>query len=199
MLTLRDKIKLLLDTLSLELQRGVRCLEIVKAVNQLYKDGQLKREVAFFEIVYDACRREALLSLAKLVIAEKESLSVEYLLNCALEVPSKGFAHASREELKAAVSEHRHRLAELAPLVEDLKARRDRSLAHLDRKHVNEPQILANAAIDLEKVDQAFEMSREIINVYRGYFGMPALTFEAMRAGLNEEMVNLAFSFRPKR
>ncbi|HEX6305279.1 MAG TPA: hypothetical protein VFZ76_13890, partial [Anaerolineales bacterium] len=191
MLSLKEKVRLLLDNLSLELERGVRCLEVVKAIKFADPREEVRDESTFFITVHEACQRGALLSLAKLVIAEKESISVDYLLNCALEVPSKAFPHASRDTLEAAVSGHRGQLAGLATLSEDLKARRDRMLAHLDRKHVNEPEVLPSGAIDLEVIEEGYETVSEIITAYRGYFGMPALSLEEMRAGLIEEVAEL--------
>lgn len=188
----------MLENLSLELERGVRCLEVVKAIKFADPREEVRDESAFFITVDEACQRGALLSLAKLVIAEKESVSVDYLLNCALEVPSKAFPHASREMLEAAVSGHRSQLAGLETLSEDLKARRDRMLAHLDRKHVNAPEALPSGAIDLEVIEEGYETVSEIINAYRGYFGMPALSLEEMRAGIIEEVAELADCVRHK-
>ena len=198
MLSLKEKVRLLLENLSLEVERGVRCLEVVKAIKFADPREEVRDESAFFITVDEACQRGALLSLAKLVIAEKESVSVDYLLNCALEVPSKAFPHASREMLEAAVSGHRSQLAGLETLSEDLKARRDRMLAHLDRKHVNAPEALPSGAIDLKVIEEGYETVSEIINAYRGYFGMPALSLEEMRAGIIEEVAELADCVRHK-
>ena len=192
MLTLKEKVRSLLESLSLELERGVRCREVAKAIDFADSGEQLRGESGLVRTVREACEREALLSLAKLVIAEGESISVDYLLNCALEVPSKAFPHASRETLEAAVLEHRGQLAGLARLSEELKARRDRMLAHLDRKHVNDPEVLPSGGVDLEAIGEGYEIVAEIISVYRGFFGMPELSLEEMRGGVTEEAAELA-------
>lgn len=191
MLTVREKVELLLEHLSLEMERGVGCLEVVKAINLAGPEEKLVSGTTFIGTVHEACEREALLSLAKLLIAEAESISVDYLLNCALEVPGKVFPHASRVTLEAAVSRHRRQLAEREALRDDLKARRDRMLAHLDRKHVNDPEVLPSGAVDWEAIEAGFEIAGEIINACRGYFGMPALALDEVRQGLRGELTDL--------
>lgn len=173
MATLTDKIKFLLETLSLELEQGVGFLQVAKHIKQSQSEGRLKRNTKFFELVSEACMREALLSLAKLAISGKESVTVNYLLNCAREVPSKLFPGATRREIERSVAEHKRRLEDLAPLIDALRTRRDRVLAHLDRKHVNEPEALTASKIDLGEVEEAFGILAEMINTYRRYFGMP--------------------------
>ncbi len=190
MATLREKIKRLLDNLSLELQRGVRCLQVVQTIRQARSEGYVEED-KFFNIVLDTCMRESLLSLAKLAISEKESITIDYLLNCALEVPSKGFRNATRAEVESSVLEHRNQLEALAPLIDDLKMQRDRVLAHLDRKHVNEPEVMSTIQINLAEIERAFEIFGGIINTYRRYFGITQLSIEDMRRDLREEMAVL--------
>lgn len=171
MATVREKLKLLIDHLILEQRRGLGYAQVAQAIQHAGADDPGMPGEPFFEVVEEACRREALLSLAKLLIAEGESISIDYLMNCALEVPSRVFHQATRDEIIESVRENRQQIEEMAPLAEQLKARRDRRLAHLDRKHINEPDALEFEPLDMELVIKSFEKLGDIIQAYQGYLG----------------------------
>ena len=178
MATVREKVKLLIEHLLLEQRRGLGCAQVAQAIQQERAVNPGMPGEPFFEVVEEACRREALLSLAKLLIAEGESISIDYLLNCALEVPSRVFQQATRDEILESVLENRQQIGELAPLAEQLKAQRDRLLAHLDRKHVNEPEVLEFEPLETELVIGTFEKLGEIIQIYKSYLGVEERSFE---------------------
>jgi hypothetical protein len=179
MATVREKLTLLIDHLLLEQRRGLGCAQVAQAIQQARADVSGMPGERFFGVVEEACRREALLSLAKLLIAEGESISIDYLLNCALEIPSRVFHRATRDEILESVQENRQQIGELAPLVEELKAQRDRILAHLDRKHVNEPEVLDFELLDMGLVIGTFERLGKIVQSYQDYLGDEGLSSES--------------------
>jgi hypothetical protein len=191
MATLREKLESLLDNLSQELLRGHRCLQVAREIRNARGQAKLARSSQFFSTVQEACMREAFLSLAKLAISEKESITIEYLLNAASQVPSKSFPFATRKEIDHSVEMHRKQLEELTPVVDGLKLQRDRVLAHLDRKHVNEPEAISSQSIETQQIERCFSVFLEIINTYRRYFGETELSFEEVEKDLREEVVYL--------
>lgn len=188
MATLREKLKSLLNNLSEELLRGYGCWRIAQEIQAARGEGDLAGAAQFLSIVQEACTREAYLSLAKLGTAEGESITLEYLLNVAGQVPSRSFPLATREEIDRSVAVQRGQLEQLAPLMDDLKMRRDRILAHLDRKHINEPEVVAPESMETEQIEACFLVFLGILNTYRRYFGSAQLSFEKVEADLRAEV-----------
>jgi hypothetical protein len=188
MATLREKLGSLLDSLSEELLRGYRCLLIAREIRDAQGERKLAPAAQFFSTVQEACMREAFLSVAKLAISERESITIEYLVNAAGQVPSKFFPFATREEIDNAIEVHRGQLEELTPVIDDLKLQRDRVLAHLDRKHVNEPETISSQSIESQQIERCFDVFLGIINTYRRYFGETELGFEQVVNDLREEV-----------
>ena len=188
MATLREKLESLLHSLSEELLRGYRCLLIAREISDAQRERKLTRAPQFFSTIQEACMREAFLSVAKLAISERESITIEYLLNAAGQVPSKSFPFATREEIDRSIELHRQQLAQLSPLIDDLKLQRDRVLAHLDRKHVNEPQAIYSQSIQTQQIEQCFDVFLRIINTYRRYFGSTELSFEGVERDIRKEV-----------
>jgi hypothetical protein len=188
MATLREKIESLLNNLSEELLRGYGCWRIAEEIRLAREGGHVAGTARFFATVREACMREAYLSLAKLGIAEGESITIEYLLNVASRVPSRSFPRGSREEIDRSVAAHRGQLEQLAPVMDDLKMRRDRILAHLDRKHINEPGVVAPESMETQQVEACFAVFLGILNTYRGYFGSGELSFERVEEELRAQV-----------
>jgi hypothetical protein len=188
MATLREKLESLLNKLSEELLRGYGCWQIAQGIGSAQAEGNLAGAAQFISTVQEACMREAYLSLAKLGITEGESITIEYLLNVASQVPSRSFPLATREGIDRSVATHRGQLEQLAPVMDDLKLQRDRVLAHLDRKHINEPEAVAPELVETQQIEVCFHVFLGILNTYRRYFGSAELSFEKVEADLRAEV-----------
>jgi hypothetical protein len=127
---------------------------------------------AFWTTTYDACVESALLAFARLTDAHKDSISVAYLLNCVQQSPS-AFDPSERGTVIEGVARHRALLAEMQPLVEQVREYRDRTIAHLDKKHVNHYYVIhSRTPVDLGEVEHAFGLLLDVLQVYGDALGL---------------------------
>ena len=108
------KIKAILELLSLELARGKLYFQIARGLHQEFSLLDPLDPPLLLSGSYQACRDQALLSLAKLGIHEREAVSIEYLLNCASQ-NVKAFRFADRDEIEKKIEHHRRLLVEQKP------------------------------------------------------------------------------------
>ncbi|MBE0411990.1 MAG: hypothetical protein IBX69_19860 [Anaerolineales bacterium] len=186
-----NKIKAILDLLTAELSVGILYLQIVSTLHAKFAHSDLLTYPCLLSGTYQACFNQALLSLAKLGIHERESVSIEYLLNCASQ-NTKAFRYASREQIEQKIESHRHLLQEKQPLFERVKVLRDRILAHLDRKHINEPGLFERLDVDFYEIGQCFEIFTEILNTYKGYFDRSHLDLSSSIQIIQKDIDRLA-------
>ena len=76
-------------------------------------------------------------------MSKKDEVSVSYLLDMCNQEPS-AFTRINQAKVSSVVQEHQQQLAKLEPVVQQVKMWRDRAIAHLDRKHINNPAAIAN-------------------------------------------------------
>ena len=82
----------------------------------------------------------------------------------------------NKDELSSTVQSHQKQLAELKPLIQQVKKWRNRSIAHLDMTYVDDPSTIAKMQpADMENVGEGFILLQDIINVYRKWLGMHLL------------------------
>lgn len=184
------KIKAILELLSSELAKGRLCFQIAQCLQHKLKHSGPLISPSFLSGSYQACLDQAILSLAKLGIFERESVSVEYLLNCASQ-NVKAFRFASLGELEMKIEHHRHLLAEQKPFFDKVKGMRDRILAHLDRKHINEPDVIEQVQIEFNEIDHCFTIFVEILNTYKGYYDRSQLDLSSNQQIIQDEVDNL--------
>jgi hypothetical protein len=181
------KIKAILDLLTVELVKGILYWQIAARLYPRFAHIDFTNSPALLSGTYQACYNRALLCLAKLGIYERESVSIEYLLNCASQ-NLKAFRYVKRDELDATIMHHRHLLAERKPFLEKVKVLRDRILAHLDRKHINEPEIINPLQIQPGEIEQTFEIFLEIINCYKGYYDQTTIDLATRKQELGDDI-----------
>lgn len=130
--------------------------------------------------VYQSSRRSLLIGLAGMLSTDQESITLEYLLDLAVNHPYD-FEHASPDQLKAQTEAARSRLGVLGGVEEKLRAMRDRRLAHLDRKLINEPGSMQQLDISLAECDPILRAIEVIVDdFYAAYYG-ERWNFSAMK------------------
>ncbi|HXA15776.1 MAG TPA: hypothetical protein VN380_02195 [Thermoanaerobaculia bacterium] len=92
---------------------------------------------AFFVITGVAHIETAALHAAKLVDQQPNSLNVSYLLNAIAEDRRRAYLHNDWPNVSRAVKSGRHRLTALQPVIDRVKRKRDRELAHIDRRDID--------------------------------------------------------------
>jgi len=149
--------------------RAVRIFEalcglIDRGRDHLQAGGNLRRLVqtdtglvelagSFFLFTGIAHIEAATLHAAKLTEKQDDSANVTYLLNTIHAERNKLFARSSWPTVKAVIESARLRLQEIESVVQRVKQKRDRELAHLDRRDIDmSPDWQAIAIEDLQEV-----------------------------------------------
>ncbi len=182
------RIQDILGYLSDQLGRAWLIFSVAKCIHQANQDGRITSARYFFTATYLSCAEFAVLALSRLTVPHGGSINIEYLLNCC-EQNSRAFPHASREEVLHSVSEHREQLASMHSFIENVRVHRNRTIAHLDRRYVNDPSsIFATPPIDMREVEETFELLLRIINTYKGYLDSSELYLASLEPSVMEEL-----------
>jgi hypothetical protein len=187
MSTAQDRMEAILGYLSHELHRGILFLNIVKALHTAYNKQQLTSARDFFAGTYEACLREALISFSKTVMPDQNSITIDYLLNCAMQSPHV-FSRIAKADLQKLVTHHKAQLDAFRPLFENVKVQRDRILAHLDRKHINDPSAVFAEPINMTEVERCFGVLLQIINGYNRVFDNSELSLKDAGESIHEDV-----------
>jgi hypothetical protein len=136
----------------------------------------------FRRAAYQACLKDTLLTLARLVIEHKDSITFFYLFAQAQHSPQL-FEFAEPDQVRAVATQHKRTIQD-HELVPTIKVLRDKVLAHFDRKHINDPSAITSAPVDMIEVERCYEELLHILNVYKRYYEDSELYL-----GLTEEAV----------
>jgi|GEM_PF-4955521 len=108
---------------------------------------------SFFLLTAIAHIEAATLHAAKLTEKQDDSANVTYLLNTIQDERNKLFATSVWPTVKPVIESARLRLQEIESVVQRIKQKRDRELAHLDRRDIDiSPDWQAIATEDLQEV-----------------------------------------------
>lgn len=185
------KLREIVQYLSDQLTRGWAALWVAQQIDGARQSGRLRNAHAFWGTTYEASVESAILALARLIVPHKDAISVEYLLNCVYQSPS-AFPRPEREAVMRTVAQHRALLGAIGPLVDRVKNHRDRTIAHLDKRHVNQQDLLeSQRPIDLDEIERAFGRILAVLNAYRVYLDQPSVQLADLRAGLSEDWTDL--------
>jgi len=186
-----SKVPHILSQLSDQLFRGWSAFLVARHI-----DGVLERDaiadVRYLSVtVLVACVESTILALTKLTLPHKDSMHIGYLLNCCEQDPQT-FPNVDRPEILTAVERHREQLEEVKPLIECARTWRNRAIAHLDKKHVNDPELMSSTPpIDMTRVEDTFRLLEGIINTYRGYLDFSEMRLSESEARIADEWERL--------
>jgi hypothetical protein len=139
-----------------------RYLEIYRFLDEQKKSEQFERGPAFFTTIGDAAWREAILGITRLTDDDPESINFKMLINMAENHPRVlRYSQVGAREL---VEINRLKLASLDPLLKSLRLVRDRALAHLDRKHLNDPVVVSPKVIPLQELAYCVNIFQTILS-----------------------------------
>jgi hypothetical protein len=177
--------------LSSQLAQGWAALAVAQQIERSKHEGHLGSAPTLSDTAYGACLESAILALARLTVAHKDSISVEYLLNCVQQSPS-AFPIPQREAVIEMVSQHRTQLQGLDPLVEQIKDYRDRTVAHLDKRHVNQRRaIQRDPPADKDELACAFVSIGGVLDAHRRALDLPVLDLAQLESDLTHEWASL--------
>jgi len=183
-----QKIKDVLGYLSDQLVRGWVALQVSKHLYQALQNQKITCARYFFTSAYLSCTESAVLTLSRLIIPNNDSINIAYLLNVSKQNP-KAFSYTGKEEVLKAVLEYEQKIETIASLVVSIKDHRDRTIAHLDRKYINDPTVIfANPPIDMREVERVFHLVLQIINTYKGYFDSSELYLAHLEKEVEDDL-----------
>lgn len=169
-----EKIRMILDLLYKQVWRGLAFFECAKSLHRAFARGSLARYSCFLAVVYYASVRESTLAFATVVEQRKNrsGITVHCLLTYAENSPSL-FSNTDYVEVREYARQHRRQLQEHQTLIDNVLQQRDRILAHLDKKHINDLESLLSdpAGINLTEMEQCFHVILEIVDFYMRYYG----------------------------
>jgi hypothetical protein len=166
MVTPEKRIERTIQALCDELFWGLRYFYAAKVLDQT----KFPLTPTLFGTFYWACLDQACLILSRMVIAKEklkdEAINVQYLFHQAGNNPSL-FRFAEPGEVEQQVESHRKLLETYQPVISILEDQRDRNLAHLDRKHIKQPEWRENQPmLDLSRVEELYHDLRGVISTY---------------------------------
>lgn len=182
-----EKMRAVFDYICDELDRGNHFFRIFKSLEDAYRNNRITGTPYFFAGVYDACLREAILSLAKLLVPNKESINIYYLLNIAVQNPEI-FPFVESNKIRDTVTKHQRLLEDLQTFIEELKGQRDQVIAHLDREHINNPNKMLSNQINLTEVEKSFSVLLQLVNTYMEYYDNRSFSFGIIESNVKEEL-----------
>jgi hypothetical protein len=169
---LRRILELICDSLS-QTRRYLLIHQYVSKMNAAYPDLITPN---FFSIVSEATLREAILGITRLMDNDQESINFKLLLDMVENHPR--ILHNPVED-KTLVEINRRRLVGQDELLKSLRPIRDRELAHLDRKHINDPNAVAAIPIPIKDLYHCTEVLSEILaDIWQAFHGTPFPGYE---------------------
>jgi len=159
----RKQLERMLDQLWKDYNQTSEYLVLASKRAEIQTNLGLKEEEKFFTVCTRACTEAGILGLARLIIPDKESLSIWYLLDFIRNHPQL-FPHLPRSELKAFREEQQQIIRDHEQELNKVRHYRDRCLAHRDRKWINAPHNLLPNKLNLPELLSILETIGEILD-----------------------------------
>jgi hypothetical protein len=163
------KLQRILGLLFNQMTRARGAFLVAKHVFYAKQGNRINSTHYFFSQVYQSCLESTILGLSRLLVQNSDSINFDYLLNY-VEQNIDCFPRVSSREVKFTIAKHRERLQNCASLILSIKDQRDKAIAHLDKKHVNNPNMVFKyPPIHEMEIEELFELLIKIINTYGSY------------------------------
>lgn len=164
-----EKAKQLIGHIMHQLNKGWGRHLVAKHVHEIRASKAINSLHWFLGITEDASIESAILALSRIVVPQRSSISIQYLLNYLEQNPS-AFSHISVDTLREQVAVDKKSLETVSTVIENIKEQRDRTVTHLDRRHVDNPAAVYNhPPLNYQEVEKVFMLLLEIINHYNSY------------------------------
>ena len=122
---------------------GVLAFVVVKSFQEeLIKDKQTKDDIFIYSVITSSYNT-LVLALANTIKPNSDSIHLSYLFNCIRE-SKKILGKDKYNQIMSHITEFESELDKLSNITMTLIELRDSTVAHLDRKHVNNPLALVN-------------------------------------------------------
>ena len=184
----REKILDIIGYLSNQMVRGWSAFLVAKNIHLAYQEGRISSSVFFFTATYQASIEAAFLTLSRILLKNRDSISFEYLLDVVSDNKST-YPPGYKENVLKTITNHKQELEQFASFRETLKTQRDKISAHLDREFVNNPgSISLIPPLDFNEGAKAFKFLLKVINAYKGYFDASVLLLSSLDSDIPEDI-----------
>ena len=192
MVETKQRLEQTIEALCDELYWGLRSFYAAKNVFET----ELRLTPTLFDTFYFSCLDQSALILSRMVVAKEdakddESINLKYLANLAENNPS-AFQNAKPGEVRDLMQEQTQLFELHKSSIQILKEQRDQNLAHLDRRHVNDPKWReTQTQIDFSQTEKLYQdLIGIMVTYYRLFFG-GKLGFANWDTVTNTEVQNL--------
>lgn len=151
--------------------RGLVHYRIWQAINESFggKPKPSENAPVFFVMTHKAHFDAAFAHLARLLDSHKDSTNIEHYLNF-IESNASIF-RVSEDTINESVRQDRQLLAELRPIIENVRGLRNNYYSHLSRSAVPNPsEVFKKFPVRPLDIEQLFKKVGEILNRNSGYF-----------------------------
>jgi hypothetical protein len=176
----KSRIEAVLRVLCLEAQTLGKFHVVVETITDVDQHG-IEIKLDEYSPIKEACWRALLIGLAGMLSTDQESITLKYLLDLADNHPYD-FENVEPEALKRLVARGRAELDAIEDLENRLRSLRDRRLAHLDRKYVNEPNRGDPGNIGVEGLAQGLVVVEKVLDSFARAFGLDYDSFKRSKA-----------------
>jgi hypothetical protein len=152
--------------LASQISLGWNHLLVAKYIGEAYRENKIIGAHTILKNAQLACWDSSVLALVKVVDKHKSSQNIYYLLNC-LEADPSSYPYVNKSELLVQITNHRDELRKIDAILPSLKEKRDKVIAHLDKKLVNQPEtVFSYPPLETESLISAFQVLRGILETY---------------------------------
>lgn len=161
------------------------------------REASTKRDAGLAALIFHSARREAILAAARLASTDQESLTMHYLVDHARNHPQI-FRAAPPGDLEQVLNRWDEGWRQWLGFADTLRAHRDRLLAHLDRKVLNEPEALSGLQVRLDEVEGLLEFMLDTLSAIYSLYYHEVLDLGSERRRVRDEGRRLAAFLRPQ-
>ena len=165
-----------------QLGRYLILLEMLDS-DQAMKDSSRQ---AALTTIRQAVWMSLLIGLAGLISTDSESITLQYLIDHANNHPYD-YDDVSSDQVGRAVEEAMRQIRALEQAEIRLRVLRDRRLAHIDRKHINDPESLRTLRFSKEEAVEVLMQIESILNRFHKLYFSESVPFEALRSTMKTE------------
>jgi hypothetical protein len=170
----KPTLKQILDTLKRQVLVGTSYLNVAKGLLQA-DPVILQVAPTFFGLTADGSLELAQMAVARLYDKTGGAVTVQTMLTHAARAVGS-FQRGSEQQVTAAITKAQEAVAALEPVLDAIRQRRNKWLAHLDPRTVANPRALsAKAKLTIPDLERALtdteEMLIELLSLYEGTIG----------------------------
>jgi len=151
MTEVESKLLEIYEILSQEIYNSSWYFSIVQELIIKFNRNEIIEGKRLLGFSYYACLRETILSLCRVYFEDKDSITFHYLKNH-LVYNRKFLGSLGEKNITTIVEEIDHVVEKHAPLLKKLKPLRDKTLSHIDKKHINDPKVIVPESIDFDEI-----------------------------------------------